>query len=183
MNDSRPTEPQHTEARSAPGASCSRGSCGCPSRWLLVAILLLFGAVYAYTTWLRPTPPPAVVWASDFDAALSTAAEQNKLVFVDFFASWCGRCKLMDREVWPSEDVAAALNDFVAVKIDVDRHKEIADRYRVQGLPTLAVLTPGGEVVDVRTGGHDTRTLIRWINSIDRSAITQTSLPQTIAAR
>jgi len=99
----------------------------------------------------------AGVWLSDFDKALQLAKASNKLVMVDFMASWCGPCKMMDAEVFHSEKFKDVAKDFVLVKVDVDLQKDIASRYGITAMPTVKFLRGDGSVVHefVGYGGPD----------------------------
>ncbi|HVD00854.1 MAG TPA: thioredoxin [Candidatus Dormibacteraeota bacterium] len=82
------------------------------------------------------------------DFATSVLAS-GKPVLVDFYADWCGPCKMMGPVV---EQIAGEYGDRVEVgKLDTDANPEIAMRYQVMGIPTLG-LFQGGEMVDRLVG-------------------------------
>jgi thioredoxin 1 len=71
------------------------------------------------------------------------AIDSGSPVVVDFWAAWCGPCRMMAPIF---EDAAAELEGKVTfVKVDVDQHPELAAQYRVQAIPTLVMLSGGEE--------------------------------------
>ncbi len=63
---------------------------------------------------------------------------------VDFFATWCGPCKMQGRIL---EDVKKEVGDMATIlKIDIDANRELAARYRVQSIPTLIMFRNGEPV-------------------------------------
>ena len=77
-----------------------------------------------------------------FDEAMNKARQEKKDLFVDFYANWCGPCKAMASEVFPDAKVGEYFNaHFVCVQVDVEakENKELAKKYNVTALPTMAL--------------------------------------------
>jgi uncharacterized protein YyaL (SSP411 family) len=73
----------------------------------------------------------------------------GKPVFLSLSAIWCHWCHVLDETALSDARVIARLNrDFVPVRVDADQHPDVERRYLLGGWPTVAVLTPDGEIVD-----------------------------------
>lgn len=93
---------------------------------------------------------------SNFATVLAKAKKENKLVFIDAYASWCGPCKLMVKNIFPLQTVGDYYNShFVNTKIDMEKGEgiELAKKYNVKAFPTYLFVDGNGEVVH-RTLGY-----------------------------
>jgi thiol-disulfide isomerase/thioredoxin len=95
-------------------------------------------------------PPKEIVWMKGtLEEALAQAKKQDKLVFIDFWTTWCGWCKKLDHDTYTDPKIIASLNEhYVCLSIDAESKEgaPIARRYSVNGYPTLLFLTTDGLV-------------------------------------
>ena len=82
------------------------------------------------------------------------------LVLVDFFAEWCGPCKMLGQVL---EEISNERNDLIIVKIDVDENPDLAKLNGVMSVPTL-ILFKNGNVVARQSGFMPKEILNKWID-------------------
>ncbi|MFV0274843.1 MAG: thioredoxin [Bacilli bacterium] len=85
---------------------------------------------------------------------------KDKIVLVDFYASWCGPCKMIS----PILEEMSSEVDFDIIKVDSDKHGEIARNYGVMSIPTLIVFK-NKEVVNKHIGFATKDAIINLVNS------------------
>ena len=96
---------------------------------------------------------------SNFEAEVLKSAEP---VVVDFWAEWCGPCKMIAPAL---EEISTELAGKVKVaKLNIDENPELAAQFGVRSIPTLAMFK-GGEVADIKVGAAPKTALAAWISS------------------
>ncbi len=90
---------------------------------------------------------------TSYSAAIKKAKEENKRVFIDFSATWCGPCKMMEQKVFPDTLISNYMQkNYVCVKFMHDRSKYLFERYDIKSFPTFVILENSGEEIYRFTG-------------------------------
>ena len=82
----------------------------------------------------------------------------NEIVLVDFFAEWCGPCRMLG----PILEEVASDKNIKIVKVNVDEEEELARRYGIMSIPTLILFKNGSEI-DKKIGFIPKDEIINWI--------------------
>ena len=83
---------------------------------------------------------PVVITGENFEAEV---LQSEKTVLVDFWADWCGPCKMLSPVV---DQIAEEMDDIKVAKVNVDDNEELAMRFKTMSIPTLIVFKNGEEV-------------------------------------
>ena len=87
--------------------------------------------------------------------------ESTQPVVVDFWAEWCGPCKMIGPSL---EEISNEMAGKVKVaKLNIDENPELAAKFGVRSIPTLAMFK-GGEVADIKVGAAPKTALSAWIS-------------------
>ncbi|WP_149241404.1 thioredoxin fold domain-containing protein [Dyadobacter sp. 32] len=95
---------------------------------------------------------------------LKKAKAENKIIFFDAYTTWCGPCKMLQKNVFTRPDVADVFNkNFINVKVDMEKGEGpmLAERYPLEGYPTLFFIDGDGHVVKEIIGYQNPETLIK----------------------
>lgn len=105
-----------------------------------------------------------LLFKGSFDEALKKAQSEKKDLFVDFYADWCGPCKMMSTEVFTRPEVGEYFNArFVCVQIDADApaNKTLAKKYNVTALPTMIFISREGKEMRRIQGALDPESFLQ----------------------
>jgi thioredoxin 1 len=105
-----------------------------------------------------------------FEDAKKLAAKEHKKIMVDFYTSWCGWCKVLDRKTYSDENVGKLADaKFISIKIDAEHGEgvELAKYYAVRGYPTIIFLKEDGSLIDKVVGYQDAEHFARSLQLAD----------------
>ena len=83
----------------------------------------------------------------------------EKPVLLDFFASWCGPCRMVGPIL---DEIAKEREDIKVCKVDIDEQPELASRYRIMSVPTLMVLKDGN-IVEQSVGARPKHQILAMV--------------------
>jgi thioredoxin len=99
----------------------------------------------------------APVTDSDFETLV---LKSDKPVLVDFWAEWCGPCKMIGPSL---EEISEEMGDQVTIlKLNIDDHPDAPSKYGVRGIPTM-ILFKGGEIAETKVGAAPKAALKSWL--------------------
>ena len=103
-----------------------------------------------------------------FEEIKTKASQDNKLIMVDVYTTWCGPCKLMDRTTFRDKKVKDLLaSKFISMKIDAEKGEgvAIAKKYKVAGYPCMLILDKQGNLVAKQLGYMPPKNFIDWLKN------------------
>ena len=122
----------------------------------LLPTLVLGLGLFAGVQWATGADvKPRLHWLKDEASAYALAIKEQKPILVDGWADWCVACKQMDQTTFVDPEVISLLQEgWVYVKLDLtelnDTNEALAQKYDMQGLPTLVLIPPSGDLQQSR---------------------------------
>jgi thiol-disulfide isomerase/thioredoxin len=100
---------------------------------------------------------------ASWEEALLNAKKENKIIFVDAYASWCAPCRMMDAKIFPKKAVGDFYNQhFINVKIDMEKGEgpALANLYQVKAFPTFLFVDSEGNLLHSSLGYKDASSML-----------------------
>ena len=139
-----------------------RKACG-----LLLAVL----GAYMFVGGIQQPAGPHLDWVYDEAQGLEIAKREDKLVMLDFYASWCAACKELDHQTYADPEVAAKLANYVNIKLDFTRSSEtteaLTEKYQIPGLPVVIFMDAEGTVLKRFTGFVDAEKMLGILDEVE----------------
>ena len=112
-------------------------------------------------------------WIENIDEAFALAEEQNKPLMIDFTATWCPPCRMMEDSTFSNPNVIKKTGAFITVRIDVDKQGDIANQFNSNagkyggiGIPNILFLDKNRNKLKHPIGYKDPETLIAIMDSV-----------------
>jgi thiol:disulfide interchange protein len=114
-----------------------------------------------------------ISWEEDLFSAFNLASLSNKIIMIEFMAEWCPPCKRMEKETFSNDRVINKSNEFIFVKVDVDKHQDIAKEYKRNakkyggiGIPNILFIDKDKNIVYQTVGFLNANQLITVMDSV-----------------
>lgn len=91
-------------------------------------------------------------WRS-YDEGMALGKSEQKKVYINFYADWCGYCRKMEKETFTDENVITFLNEkYISIRVNADKERKVALEYKAFALPDNAFFTEKGEIIGKQPG-------------------------------
>ncbi len=107
-----------------------------------------------------------VHWFDSVEAASAEARAANRPILIDFWATWCAACRVMEEEVYSSQEFEEATARLLPVRIDFDKKTALARKYNVTSLPTIVFTDSNGNELFRHSGYIGSKTLLELVRAL-----------------
>lgn len=133
-------------------------------RLLLIITIALFC--------INNTNAQGIIFSHDLEDCIKKAKKENKLVFVDFYTSWCGPCKHLSKNVFPKAEVGNYFNTrFINCKVLCDDKgvgEKLSKKYEIAAYPTLMFIDGDGNIINSMAGAPSADGLINFAKKANK---------------
>ena len=114
-----------------------------------------------------------IIWKENLDSAFNLASLSNKIIMIEFMAEWCPPCKRMEKETFSNDKIINKSNEFIFVKVDVDKNQDIANEYKRNakkyggiGIPNILFIDKDKNIVHQTVGFLNANQLTAVMDSV-----------------
>ena len=136
-------------------------------------LLLAVVGAFMFVGGIQQPAGPQLNWVYDETEGFEIAERENKLVMLDFYASWCAACNELDHQTYTDPAVADRLADYVNVKLDFTRTSEttkaLTEKYKIPGLPVVIFLDADRNVLKRFTGFVNAEDMLGILDEVENS--------------
>ena len=108
-----------------------------------------------------------IAWTESLEDAKKTAAREKKIIFVDFWATWCGPCKQMLKTTYQDKQVVERSKQFVPVLVNFDKEPALVKKYHIGQIPVVMFLDAKGNVLK-RTEFLDAKGMLKAMDEVSK---------------
>lgn len=138
---------------------------------LLIAVLLV----------IATTTKAQIIWINNLDVAKKVAIESNQFIVMDFWATWCGPCNAMDKDMWSNSIINTVSDKFVAVKIDVDYNRDLAMKYKATSIPKVIIIDPAGNIIWDQVGYSSSRPYLDVFEALPKNMASPSAMQRALS--
>lgn len=134
---------------------------------LLLAVL---GAYMIVGGIQQPVAGPHLNWAYDNEpAAIEAAKQEDKLVILDFYATWCAACNELDHKTFSNQEVIDRLENYITVKLDfsVKSDEVLTEKFKIVGLPVIIFMDAESNVYERVEGFVNHEEMLKIIDKVE----------------
>ena len=113
-------------------------------------------------------------WFDSYQAGMNAAQAQKRPVLIKFEAEWCAWCRKLDSEVFAQPQIIKALENYVCIKVDVDKQRNVALAYKISSLPRIIIVNIHNEIVGDWLGFRDAPAFSKSLKEVWEYTLTQT---------
>ena len=120
--------------------------------------------------------PKSINWVANFEEASQIAKSENKNMVLDFYTDWCKWCKKLADSTFTDTSLIRFSVDFVFFKTNAEKDTALAEKYKINGYPSVILTNPSGEEIDRVVGYANAPDFMQKIKSYLKGEGTLTDL-------
>lgn len=138
-----------------------------------IGILFVAGAIYFYNNppvnFEKENPDGIQFFKGSWEEALAKSKKEQKPIFLDIYATWCGPCKKMAKYTFSDKEVATYYNaNFINLSLDGEKDLGgvLANQYGIKAYPALLFVNADGKLIHQFSGYHNSNQFLKLGNQV-----------------